>query len=366
MERKWLNMRSLYDQNTLDTTALLGECPLPLQEYDRVLLAHGSGGKLTHDLVERLFLPEFDNELLRPLHDGAVFTIGNTRMAFSTDSYVVDPIFFPGGDIGELAVYGTVNDLAVCGSKPLYLSVGLIIEEGFPMDDLRRVVRSMKNAAVRAGVLLVTGDTKVVDRGKGDKIFINTSGVGIIREGIDISPARVRAGDRILLSGTIGDHGMTILSEREGLRFESGLRSDTAPLNRLVDSLLQKSREVHILRDLTRGGLATALNEIAMSASKGITIAEARIPVKLEVRSACEILGLDPLYVANEGKLIAIVGQAEAEDLLQIMKHDILGRDAAIIGEVVDAHPGRVFMKTTMGTSRIVDLLAAEQLPRIC
>ncbi len=359
-------MRSLFDQDPGNSGVALGECPLPLQDYDRILLAHGSGGKLTHDLVEKLFLPEFENTLLRPLHDGAVFTIGNTRLAFSTDSYVVDPIFFPGGDIGELAVYGTVNDLAVCGATPLYLSVGMIIEEGFPMDDLRKVVRSMKNAAARAGVLLITGDTKVVDRGKGDKIFINTSGVGSILEGIDIGTDRIRAGDKILLSGTIGDHGMTILSEREGLRFESGLRSDTAPLNRLVERLLEKSKDVHMLRDLTRGGLATALNEIAVSASKGIIIKEARIPVKLEVQSACEILGLDPLYVANEGKLIAIAGQAEAEGLLQTMKEDPLGMDATIIGEVVEAHPGRVFMKTTMGTSRIVDLLSAEQLPRIC
>jgi hydrogenase expression/formation protein HypE len=346
---------------------ILGECPLPLRDYDRVLLAHGNGGKLTHDLVERLFVPEFNNAMLRQLHDGAVLQVGDSRLAFSTDSYVVDPLFFPGGDIGELAVNGTVNDIAVCGARPLYLSVGLIIEEGLPMEDLRRIVRSMKNAAARAGVLLITGDTKVVDRGKGDKIFINTSGIGVIDEGIEILPTRISPGDKILLSGTIGDHGMTILSEREGLRFQSELRSDTAPLNGLVDGLLRSGgKEIHFLRDITRGGLATVLNEIASSSSRGITVTEEKIPVNLVVRSACEILGLDPLYVANEGKLVAIVDPPVADRLLKVMKRDPLGRNAAIIGEVVEAHPGRVFMRTTMGTSRIVDLLAAEQLPRIC
>jgi hydrogenase expression/formation protein HypE len=279
----------------------------------------------------------------------------------------VDPVFFPGGDIGELAVNGTVNDLAVCGARPLYLSSALIIEEGLPMEDLRRIVRSMKNAAARAGVLLITGDTKVVDRGKGDKIFINTSGIGAIENGIDILPGRIKPGDKILLSGTVGDHGMTILSEREGLRFQSPLRSDTAPLNGLVDVLMRRGgKDIHFLRDVTRGGLATVLNEIAAAASKGITITEADIPVNLVVRSACEILGLDPLYVANEGKLVAIVDSVAAGQLLDTMREDLLGRNAAIIGEIVETHPGRVFMKTTMGTSRIVDLLAAEQLPRIC
>lgn len=341
-------------------------CPLPISEYPRVLLAHGGGGRLSQQLIRSMFLSRFDSALLAPMHDGAVLPVGDQRLAFSTDSYVVHPVFFPGGDIGSLAVHGTVNDLAMCGARPLYLSAGFIIEEGFAMDDLWRIVCSMQAAARTAGVQLVTGDTKVVDRHKGDGIFINTSGVGVIPPGVEIDPRRARPGDRVLLSGSIADHGMAIMSVREGLEFETELRSDTAALNGLVDAMLSAGRQIHVLRDPTRGGVASALNEIADSARVGIRIDEEAIPIADSVKGACEILGLDPLYVANEGKLIAIVGPNDADAILATMQRHPLGRDAVVLGEVTADHPGTVVMKTRIGGSRVVDMLSGEQLPRIC
>ena len=341
-------------------------CPLPIAEYRKVLLAHGGGGKLTQQMIHKMFLPQFKNELLGPLHDGAVFGIQGTRLAFSTDSYVVNPIFFPGGDIGKLAVHGTVNDLAMCGARPLYLSVAFIIEEGLPMEDLWRIVLSMQEAAQVAGVELITGDTKVVDRGKGDKIFVNTSGVGIVEKGIDISPQRARAGDSVILSGSIALHGIAVMSIREGLEFEADIESDTAPLNGLVEAMLGVSTDIHVLRDPTRGGVASALNEIATSSNVGIVIEDEKIPVKEPVRGACEILGLDPLYVANEGKLIAFVPSTSAGKVLAAMRAHPLGAEAMIIGEVVGDHPGTVLMRTRIGGMRVVDMLSGEQLPRIC
>jgi hydrogenase expression/formation protein HypE len=341
-------------------------CPLPLMEYKNVLLAHGGGGKLSHQMIQKMFISQFKNDLLDPLHDGAMFTLGGTRCAFSTDSYVINPIFFPGGDIGTLAVNGTVNDLAMCGARPLYFSSAFIIEEGLPMEDLWRVVLSMKQAAEAAGVQLVTGDTKVVDRGKGDKLFINTSGIGIIPDGVKISPQRAKPGDKIFLSGSIAEHGIAIMSVREGLEFETQIESDCAPLNGLVETMLATSKEIHVLRDPTRGGVASALNEIAESAQVGISIREEHIPVSEEVRGACEILGFDPLYVANEGKLIAFVSAEAADNVLKVMRAHPLGKNAILIGEVVANHPGTVIMKTRIGGSRVVDMLSGEQLPRIC
>ncbi|MCE0499022.1 MAG: hydrogenase expression/formation protein HypE [Methylacidiphilales bacterium] len=345
---------------------LSGSCPLPLTQYNEIVLAHGSGGKLSQQLMQNIVLPQFRNELLEPLHDGAVFSVGGARLAFSTDSYVVNPVFFPGGDIGKLAVHGTVNDLAMCGARPLHLSVGFILEEGLPMDDFRRVVQSMSQAANAAGVSLVTGDTKVVDRGKADKIFINTSGIGLMREGVEIDPKRARPGDKIIVSGYIAIHGIAIMSVREGLEFETEIASDTAPLNGLTDAIFATGRDVHVLRDPTRGGLTSALVEIAQSAGAGILLDEATIPISEEVKGACEILGLDPLYVANEGKLVAIVPPEDAEAILLAIRGHPLGEHAAIIGEVTSDHPGFVLMKTRIGGSRVVDMLSGEQLPRIC
>ena len=346
---------------------LLGAvCPIPITNYSEIVLAHGSGGKLSHQLMEKMVLPQFRNELLEPLHDGAIFSIGGQRVAFSTDSYVVNPIFFPGGDIGKLAVHGTVNDLAMCGARPLYLSVGFILEEGTPMEEFWRVVQSMREAATAAGVMLVTGDTKVVDRGKADKIFINTSGIGVIPDGIDIAPSRARVGDKIIMSGAMAVHGIAIMSVREGLEFESEIASDTAPLNGLVETILGASKDMHVLRDPTRGGITSALTEIAQSAKVGMLLNEAAIPINEEVKGACEILGLDPLYVANEGKLLAIVSPAGAEQVLAAMRAHPLGREAAIIGDVVADHPGFVTMNTRVGGRRVVDMLSGEQLPRIC
>jgi len=341
-------------------------CPIPITEYSSVLLAHGGGGKLTHQLIQRMFVSQFANDMLAPMHDGAVFPAGAARLAFSTDSYVVRPIFFPGGNIGELAVNGTVNDLAMCGARPLYLSSALIIEEGLPMDDLWKIVVAMQAAAQRAGVSLVTGDTKVVDRGKGDGIFVTTSGVGIVGEGITIDPRSAKPGDRIIVNGPIAVHGIAIMSVREGLAFESEIRSDTAALNGLVDVILKAGSDVHVLRDPTRGGVASVANEIAQSSRQGILLDEAALPVGEEVRGACEILGLDPLYVANEGKLLAFVAPAAAEGVLAAMRAHPLGKDAVIIGEVVAEHPGVVVMKSRIGGTRVVDMLSGEQLPRIC
>jgi hydrogenase expression/formation protein HypE len=351
----------------MDDVSLLGaSCPLPITNYNEIVLAHGSGGKLSHQLMEKLVLPQFRNELLEPLGDGAVFSIGSQRIAFSTDSYVVSPIFFPGGDIGKLAVHGTVNDLAMCGARPLYLSVGFILEEGTAMADFWRVVQSMREAADAAGVMLVTGDTKVVDRGKADKIFINTSGIGAIPEGINITPSRAQPKDKIILSGAMAVHGIAIMSRREGLEFESEIASDTAPLNGLVETILAANKDVHVLRDPTRGGITSALTEIAQAAKVGMLLNEEAIPISEEVKGACEILGLDPLYVANEGKLLAITAASEADRVLAAMQSHPLGREAAIIGEVTDDHPGFVMMKTRVGGKRVVDMLSGEQLPRIC
>ncbi len=343
------------------------QCPIPIQEYPTILLAHGGGGRLTQMLIERMFWPTFRNPALETLHDGAVLEVEGVRLAFTTDSFVVSPLFFPGGDIGGLAVNGTVNDLAMCGARPLYLSLGLILEEGFPMEDLWRVVRSIQGAAQEAGVEVATGDTKVVDRGKGDGVFINTTGLGLVPPGIHISPLRARPGDVVLISGAIAVHGIAILSVREGLEFETTLESDTASLNGLVGALLRAAgAEVHVLRDPTRGGVASALNEIASSAGVGIKLEEARIPLWDEVKGACEILGLDPLYVANEGKCLAIVAPEVAEAVLEAMRSHPLGREAAIIGQVVEAHPGSVILRSRVGGKRVVDMLSGEQLPRIC
>ncbi len=354
------------DDVIADVGALLGACPLPLTDYKEVVLAHGSGGKLSHQLIEKLVLPQFRNEFLEPLHDGAIFSLNGSRFAFSTDSYVVSPIFFPGGDIGKLAVHGTVNDLAMCGAKPLYLSAGFILEEGTAMEDFWRVVQSMRGAADDAGVKLVTGDTKVVDRGKADKIFINTAGIGVIPESVNIHPGRAQIGDKILLSGAIAVHGIAIMSVREGLEFETEITSDTAPLNSLVDAMLATKIDIHVLRDPTRGGITSALTEIAQSAKVGMLLDEARIPISEEVKGACEILGLDPLYVANEGKLLAIVAAQDVDLVLSAMKSHPLGQHAAVIGEVTNDHPGFVMMKTRIGGTRVVDMLSGEQLPRIC
>jgi hydrogenase expression/formation protein HypE len=332
---------------------------------DRILLAHGSGGKLAHDLVEKSFVRVLDNPLLAPLDDSAVFEISG-HLAFTTDSYVVSPIFFPGGDIGKLAVCGTVNDLSMSGAKPLYLSLAFIIEEGLLLKDLQRVIDSIKTTAEEAGVRIITGDTKVVERGSADKLFINTAGIGKIPEGVTISGSNAKPGDKVILSGTIGDHGIAVLSQRQGLSFGTKLESDCAPLGKIVADMLTASRNIHSLRDPTRGGLATTLNELAKQSKVGIRIEESKIPVRDEVAGACEMLGLDPLYIANEGKLIAIVALEDADKILAAMKRNRYGQNAVIIGEVTAEHPGRVVMKTALGSSRIVDMLVGEPLPRIC
>jgi hydrogenase expression/formation protein HypE len=341
-------------------------CPVPISDYDTVMLAHGGGGRLSHQLIEKLFISQFSNEYLSQNHDGAVINIGGTRIAYSTDSYVVNPVFFPGGNIGELAINGTINDIAMCGAKPLYISLGLIIEEGLPMDELWTIVQSMQKAAAAAGVAIVTGDTKVVDRNKGDKIYINTSGIGIVPEGGNSNPLQVRPGDVILLSGFIADHGIAIMSAREGLQFQTTVISDTAALHGLVASMLAASRNIRVLRDPTRGGIASTLNELSMTCKLEFSIMEDQIPVRDEVQAACELLGFDPLYVANEGKLLAIVPPEDAELILATMKAHPLGRDAAIIGSVTSIPQAGVVMKTRIGSSRIVDMLSGEQLPRIC
>jgi len=332
---------------------------------DKIILAHGSGGKLARELIEKTFLQALSNPLLAKLDDSAVFDFEG-RLAFTTDSYVVNPIFFPGGDIGRLAVCGTVNDLAMVGAVPLYLSLASIIEEGLLQEDLARIVGSVQMAAREAGVQIVTGDTKVVNRGSADKLFINTAGVGLVPEGVDISGSNARPGDKVILSGAIGDHGIAVLSQREGLSFSTRLKSDCAPLNRLVAEMIKVSPRIHSMRDPTRGGLATTLNELAAQSKVSIRIEEERIPVREEVRGACEMLGLDPLYIANEGKLVALVAPEDAEAILKKMRRNTYGREAAIIGEVQADHPGRVVMKTQLGASRIVDMLVGDPLPRIC
>lgn len=332
---------------------------------DRIILAHGSGGQLSHELVEETFITPLSNSLLAGMNDSAVFDF-NGRLAFTTDSYVVNPIFFPGGDIGHLSVCGTVNDLAMSGARPLYLSLAVIIEEGFARSDLARVVASIRETAREADVKIVTGDTKVVSRGAVDKIFINTAGIGMVPGDVNISGGNAKPGDIVIVSGTIGDHGMAVLSVREGISFSTTLESDCAPLSGLVSDMLAVSRQIRCLRDPTRGGLVTSLNEIAQQSQVSIRIEEEKIPVREEVLSACEMLGLDPLFVANEGKLMAIVSPDDADEVLSTMRRHSLGNRAAVIGEVKAENPGRVVMKTFLGTSRIIDMPAGDLLPRIC
>jgi hydrogenase expression/formation protein HypE len=348
-------------------TSLPGSaCPLPVTQHEQIVLGHGSGGKLTAQLIETVFLPAFSNPVLNKLDDQAMLQVNGSRLAFTTDAFVVTPLFFPGGNIGKLAVNGTVNDLAMSGARPLYLAAAFILEEGLSTDELRRIVISMSEAAKGAGVQLVAGDTKVVNRGKGDKIFVSTTGIGILEKPVNISVDCACPGDKIILSGHIGDHGMAILSQREGLEFEGVIESDCAALHELVGDMLDVSPDIHCLRDPTRGGVATVLNEIASRSKVGILLQETEVPVRDTVRGACEILGLDPLYVANEGKLVAIVPPDHADAIVNRMRQNVHGRDARVIGEVVTEHPGMVLMKTEIGGTRVLDTLFGEQLPRIC
>jgi hydrogenase expression/formation protein HypE len=345
---------------------MLGTCPLPKMKYDRILLSHGSGGGLTADLIRNVFIPGYGNDVLGALEDQATVGMNAGTMAFTTDSYVVKPLFFPGGDIGTLAVNGTVNDLAVGGATPLFLSAAFILEEGLALTDLKRIIESMRRACEFAGVKLVTGDTKVVDRGKGDGVFITTSGVGSVPNGRCLSIKNARAGDRIIVSGTIGDHGVAIMSVREGIEFETVLESDCAPLNGLTEVMLDACPSIRCMRDPTRGGLSGTLNELAGASKVGVRLDEGALPLKPEVKAACEMLGLDPMYVANEGKLVAVVPAEDAERLLATMRNHPLGRSAVIVGEIVNDHRGMVVMKSLVGGERVVTVLAGEQLPRIC
>jgi hydrogenase expression/formation protein HypE len=344
-------------------------CPTPLPQRETIVLGHGSGGRLSAELLRDVFLPLFSNPVLDRMDDQAIVDIGGARVAFTTDSFVVQPLFFPGGDIGSLAVHGTVNDLAMGGARPLYLSAGFILEEGFPTESLLRIARSMAAAAQAAGVAIVTGDTKVVERGKGDGLFINTTGIGIVPEGVRLSASQARPGDRVILSGAIGEHGIAILSQRAGLDFETQIVSDSAALHNLVAAMLGARpfpNAIRCLRDPTRGGVSSTLNEIAAQSRVSIQIEETAIPVPDQVKGACELLGLDPLYVANEGKLIAIVAPEAADEIVAVMRRDPLGAQAVVIGTVGDDSAGLVTMKTAFGSTRIVDMLAGEQLPRIC
>jgi hydrogenase expression/formation protein HypE len=346
-------------------------CPVPRVADDRIVLAHGGGGRLTHQLIEKIFMPAFGNPLLEQRHDGAVLSLESvkpgSRLAFTTDSFVVHPLIFPGGTIGDLAIYGTVNDLAMCGARPLYLSAGFILEEGLAMDTLRAVVSSMQQAAAKAGVQLVTGDTKVVDRGKGDGIFVNTSGIGLIEANVKtIGPASVQVGDAVIVSGDLGRHGVAILSVREGLEFESPILSDTASVWPAVEALLNAGIEIHCLRDLTRGGLATTLNEIASDRNICIKLEESLIPVQETVQSACEILGLDPLYVANEGRFAVFVPAAQVDAALDIMKKIPVSEGSVCVGKVEESPARTVVLQSRIGGNRVVDMLSGEQLPRIC
>ncbi len=353
-------------QGAADPPAAGPVCPVPLSDYPRVLLAHGGGGKLMDQLIHRVFMPAFGNPILDACHDGARLAIGGAKLALTTDSYVVHPLFFPGGDIGALAVNGTVNDLAMCGAQPLYLTAAFILEEGLPMETLIRVVDSMRRAAAAAGVQIVTGDTKVVDQGKGDGVYINTAGVGVLEFDRDIGPAQVEPGDVILVNGDLGRHGIAIMAVREGLAFETEIQSDCAPLHGPVLALLEAGIEVHCLRDLTRGGLASALVEIAETAGRTLELDQAAIPVTDEVQGACELLGLDPLYVANEGRFVAFVASADAERALALLQRHAPSLPACAIGRVADPSEPLVALRSTIGTWRIVDRLSGEQLPRIC
>ena len=349
-----------------NATPISFSCPAPLDPADRVLLGHGSGGTLSAQLIDRVFLPRFRNPVLECMEDQAVVAFGNSRLAFTTDSFVVKPLFFRGGDIGSLSVHGTVNDLAMGGAEPLFLSAAFILEEGFDLESLRRIVASMSLAARAANVTIVTGDTKVVEKGSADGVFINTTGIGRVPQGVALSAANARPGDRILISGSLGDHGIAILSEREGIGFDCALESDSAPLHQLVADMLRASNNIRCMRDPTRGGLASALNEIAAKSQVGMALNEHAIVIRDEVQGACEMLGLDPLYVANEGKLIAIVAPADADAVLAAMRRNPHGRNATIAGTVTAAHPGMVTVKTAFGTTRVVDMLPGDQLPRIC
>lgn len=345
-------------------------CPTPIATRDRIVLGHGSGGRLSAELLRDIFLPLFSNPVLDRMDDQALLEVGRERIAFTTDSFVVQPLFFPGGDIGSLAVHGTVNDLAMGGARPLFLSAAFILEEGFSTESLRAIAKSMADAAAAAGVTIVTGDTKVVEKGKGDGLFITTTGIGIVPEGVRLSASNARPGDRVILSGAIGDHGIAILAQRDGLEFESEIQSDSAPLDQLVADMLNASNAIRCLRDPTRGGLSSALNEIAQSSGVHIHLDETKILVRDDVKGACELLGLDPLYVANEGKLVALVAPEAADAVLAAMRRNPRGEEAAIIGTVAepvgDQHAGLVTMRTAFGSTRIVDLLAGDQLPRIC
>jgi hydrogenase expression/formation protein HypE len=341
-------------------------CPVPISDYPQIIMGHGGGGKLSSELVERVFLPAFGDARLAELRDSTVLDLSAGSYAFSTDSYVVQPLFFPGGSIGHLAVHGTINDLAMSGARPMWLSAGFILEEGFPLDQLQRIARDMGQAAARAGVAIVAGDTKVVERGHGDGCYINTSGLGLVPPGIEIGPQRIQSGDAVLLSGTLGDHGMAIMSVREGLEFEAPILSDTAPLHELVATMLGVCPRVRMLRDPTRGGLAASLNEIAAAAQCGIAVDESHVPVSPAVEAACELLGFDPWLVANEGKLVAIVPADEAERVLSVMRAHPLGLQAAQIGSIESSHPNLVVARTRLGASRMVMAPIGEQLPRIC
>ncbi|NTV01762.1 MAG: hydrogenase expression/formation protein HypE [Chlorobiaceae bacterium] len=341
-------------------------CPAPILRHETVQMAHGAGGRLSQELTKRVFMPHLHNAFLDQLDDQAKFDVVSGRMAFSTDTYVVSPLFFPGGNIGELAVNGTVNDLAVGGAVPKYLSAGFVLEEGLPLAELEEIVRSMAESARKAGVMIVCGDTKVVQKGQCDRVFINTSGVGFVREGIDVSCRNLRPGDAVIVSGTIGDHGMAVMTSRAGLSFQSRISSDTAALNGMIHAVLDVVPGVHAMRDPTRGGAAATLNELASSSSVGIELEESTIPVREEVRGASELLGIDPLTIANEGKLLLVVPESDAATVLSVMRAHEHGRDAAIIGRVVEEHPGMVVMKTPFGSRRIVEMPLGEQLPRIC
>ena len=350
----------------MPTTHEAQSCPFPIQHYPTVQLAHGGGGSLMRQLIAKMFLPAFGNEILEQDHDGATFDVDGARLAFTNDSYVVNPLFFPGGSIGTLAINGTVNDLAMCGARPRFLSVSLIIEEGFSMDLLWRVVQEMKEAAAAAHVRLVTGDTKVVDRGKGDGLFLNTAGIGAVPAGIDVGPHRIVPGDAVVLSGDIGRHGITIMAMREGLEFESHIESDCAPVAEPVLALIDAGIEIHCMRDLTRGGMAGALVELSDTSGRGIQIEEAAIPVREDVHGACEMLGLDPLYVANEGRFVAFVPESHAARTLAIMRRHSASANAVRIGEVGETKSGGVMLRSRVGVDRLVTALSGEQLPRIC
>lgn len=341
-------------------------CPIPISQYPHVLMAHGGGGTLMHNLIEKMFLPEFSKIDIKKRHDSAVLFVETHKIAFTTDSYVINPLFFPGGDIGSLAIYGTVNDLSMSGAKPLFVSVSFILEEGLPMETLWSIVRSMKEAALKAKVDIVTGDTKVVDKGKGDGVYINTSGIGILNNSLSINPGSIKAGDVVIINGDLGRHGISIMAVREGLEFETTIESDSAPLNDLVQRLLKAGIEIHCMRDLTRGGLSSALVEVAESCNLGINISEQSIPVREDVKGACEILGFDPMYVANEGRFVIFVPEKEKEKTLEIMKKHVLGKESRVIGKVNKENKGMVTMKSVIGATRIVDMLSGEQLPRIC